>query len=98
MFLDPPYTVSHNNNGFIKYNRNLFSLEDQKRLSKFIDYIKKKGAYYILTNAAHETVKEIFTKGDRLIELSRYSLIGGKESKREKVSEFIFTNIPEVRE
>lgn len=94
VFLDPPYTVSHNNNGFIKYNRNLFSLEDQRRLSRFIDYIKRKGAYYILTNAAHATIRDIFTKDDRLLELDRYSLIGGKESKREKVSEFVFTNIP----
>lgn len=98
IFLDPPYTVSHNNNGFIEYNKKLFSLEDQYRLSKYIDYIKKRGAYYVLTNAAHETIREIFWKGDRIIELSRNSLIGGKNSKREKVSEFIFTNIPEEKD
>lgn len=93
VFIDPPYTVSHNNNGFIEYNKNLFSIQDQYRLSKYIDYIKKKDAYYILTNAAHEKIEEIFEKGDRRISLDRYSLIGGKESKRKKVSEYIFTNI-----
>ncbi|WP_040214920.1 DNA adenine methylase [Clostridium polynesiense] len=95
VFLDPPYTVSHNNNGFIEYNKVLFSLEDQHRLSRYINYVKKKGAYYILTNAAHVTIKEIFEKDDRRILVDRYSLIGGKNSKREKVSEYIFTNIPE---
>lgn len=94
VFLDPPYTVSHNNNGFIKYNQTLFSLEDQYRLSKYIDYIKRKDAYYILTNAAHQTIADIFEKGDRRLELSRKSLIGGKNASRQDVKEFIFTNIP----
>ncbi|MCO7126118.1 Dam family site-specific DNA-(adenine-N6)-methyltransferase [Sporolactobacillus shoreicorticis] len=94
VFLDPPYTVSHNNNGFIKYNQQLFSLEDQKRLSLLIDFIKERGAYYILTNAAHETIKIIFKKnGDRMIEMSRSSLIGGEHAHRGKVSEYVFTNI-----
>ena len=95
VFLDPPYTVSHNQNGFIKYNQKLFSIEEQYRLSAYIDYIRQKGAYYVLTNAAHETILEIFNKGDRVITLDRNSLIGGKNSKREKISEYIFTNIPD---
>lgn len=96
VFLDPPYTVSHNNNGFIAYNQHLFSIEDQKRLKKFIEFIKRKNAYYILTNAAHETIRKIFlSDGDRLIILERNSLIGGKNSKRKAIKEFIFTNIPE---
>lgn len=96
VFLDPPYTVSHNNNGFIEYNKNLFSLEDQKRLSKFIDYIKEKNAYYILTNAAHEEIKKIFSKeNDSLLELQRNSLIAGRNASRKEISEFIFTNIPQ---
>jgi DNA adenine methylase len=92
IFLDPPYTVSHNDNGFIKYNEKIFSLDDQIRLSKLIDIVKRKGAYYILTNAAHKTIDEIFEKGDKKIVLSRASLIGGLNSKRGQTSEFIFTN------
>ncbi len=93
VFLDPPYTVSHNDNGFIKYNQKLFSLEDQYRLSKLIDVVKSKGAYYILTNAAHVAIDEIFEKGDRKLELSRANLIGGTNAQRGHTKEFIFTNI-----
>ena len=93
IFLDPPYTISHNNNGFIKYNQKLFSLEDQYRLSLLVDEIKKKNAYYILTNAAHNKIEEIFEKGDKKIKIKRASLIGGQNAIRGNFEEVIFTNI-----
>ncbi len=93
VFIDPPYTVSHNKNGFIKYNKSLFSLEDQHRLASYVEHIKGIGAKYILTNAAHSTIREIFTKGDQVFEVERASLIGGKRAKRGQTSELIFTNL-----
>lgn len=94
VFLDPPYTVTHNENGFIKYNNKLFSQDDQIRLSDTINIIKEKGAFYILTNAAHKYVKEVFVKEkDKLIEVERASLIGGKNAKRGRYKEYLFTNI-----
>ena len=98
VFLDPPYTISHigNKNGFIKYNQRLFSLDDQYRLSELIDFIKEIGAYYILTNAFHTIIQEIFFReGDYLFEVNRASLIGGENARRGQVSEYIFTNIRE---
>lgn len=92
VFLDPPYTVTHNDNGFIKYNQKLFSLEQQYRLAEMIKEIRKRNAYYILTNAAHPKVKEIFSNGDSLFELERNSLIGGKKSIRGKYKEIVLTN------
>lgn len=95
VFLDPPYTVSHYDNGFIKYNSRLFSEQDQKRLSSFIKYIKRCGAYYILTNAAHDQVLKIFLEnGDPYVTLERASLIGGKNAKRGIYKEAVFTNAP----
>jgi DNA adenine methylase len=92
VFLDPPYTVTHNSNGFIQYNQKIFSLSEQYRLSEMIDKVKDIGAYYILTNAAHPEVKNIFQKDDSFFEVSRASVIGGKGSKRGKYAELIMTN------
>ena len=94
IFLDPPYTVSKEDTGFVEYNSTLFSLDDQRRLAKLIDHINKIGAFYILTNAAHETILEIFKGKGHMVTLERNSLIGGKKSFRGKVQEYIFTNIP----
>lgn len=93
VFLDPPYTVAHNHNGFIKYNQRLFSFDDQRRLSKLIDSIKERGAYYILANAAHESIRSLFDKGDLLIETTRRNSIGGSKATRGAATEYLFTNL-----
>ena len=96
VFLDPPYTVSHNKNGFIKYNKKLFSLKDQYRLKEVIDCIDKTGAFYVLSNAAHEKIFEIFNQDSFVVELTRGSSIGGLKAKRGRVNEFLFSNIDTI--
>ncbi len=94
VFLDPPYTITHNNNGFFKYNekKGLFTENDQYQLAEFISQVKNIGAYYILTNAAHYRIKEIFNL-DTPIELTRACIIGGKDANRGNYNEYLFTNI-----
>lgn len=97
VYLDPPYIVAKDDTGFIGYNQHLFSIDDQKRLSACIDRIKENNAYYILSNAKHPAILEIFNKGDTVIEVERASLIGGKKAYRGKTEEYLFTNIPGVK-
>lgn len=92
VFLDPPYTVAHENNGFVKYNQKIFSWEDQERLKEYIEKIKAKGAYFILTNAAHRSIRSLFHNVSDLHEVSRYSVVGGTGAERREISEYIFTN------
>lgn len=93
VFLDPPYTVAHNHNGFVKYNQHLFSFEDQERLAVEIKKISDAGARFILTNAAHHSIDELFSPVGRRLTVSRRNSIGGKQATRGQAEEYVFTNI-----
>jgi DNA adenine methylase len=93
VFLDPPYTVAHNNNGFVKYNQHLFSFEDQKLLARSIKEISERGANFILTNAAHKSIDELFSPLGRKMTVARRNVIGGVNASRGRADEFVFTNI-----
>ncbi len=45
VFVDPPYAVKDQTNGFVKYNDKLFDWEDQVRLRDLVERAKKRGAY-----------------------------------------------------
>ena len=72
-------------------------MDDQERLSGCINKIKERHAYYMLTNAYHPVIAEIFDKGDQRLEVSRNSCIGGRSAKRGLIKEYVFTNITEVK-
>jgi DNA adenine methylase len=97
-FLDPPYTVAHGNNGFIKYNQKIFAWEDQIRLAEIIKMIDKKGVHYVLTNVSHPTIEDLFGSLGTKVEFNRYSVIGGKKAKRELTNEYVFVNIRKTEE
>lgn len=97
VFCDPPYTTAHNLNGFVKYNQKIFSWEDQIRLRDSIEAADKRGVRFIVTNAAHQSIKDLY-QGFAQIELSRSSIISGKEAGRTRTSELIITNVGQLKE
>lgn len=60
LVLDPPYTVLHNRNGFVRYNERIFSWADQKRLADEAARAARRGVMVIETNAAHPSVIALY--------------------------------------
>lgn len=89
VFLDPPYTVKHNNNGFIKYNENLFSWDDQIRLSKAVARAQRRGVRLLVSNADHHSVRELYEGIGETLIIDRHSVIGGGSGYRASTSEIV---------
>ena len=89
VFVDPPYTVKHNLNGFVKYNEHIFSWEDQIRLRDCIDNAVVRGAKVLLTNADHPSIRELYEDIGEMNSLDRLSVISGKANARGRYSELI---------
>lgn len=88
VFVDPPYTVKHNYNGFIKYNENLFSWEDQLRLKSSIDRAVERGAKVLVTNANHPSLKELY-RDYRQLGMSRKNALAAQAKHRGRFEELL---------
>lgn len=86
VFVDPPYTVKHNYNGFIKYNENLFSWDDQVRLSEAVCRAASRGVKVLVLNANHQSINDLYAEFDRVV-LSRSNVLAGKSEFRGRYEE-----------
>lgn len=91
LFVDPPYTIHHNLNGFVKYNEVLFSWDDQIRLADALNDARKRGARILLTNANHDCVRALYRRGFKKSVVSRYSSISATTAGRSSFEELIIT-------
>ncbi|WP_276744344.1 DNA adenine methylase [Victivallis vadensis] len=91
IFADPPYTIKHNNNGFVKYNEEMFSWRDQVRLKDAIVRATERGVQVLVTNAYHPSVVELYSNFTPQV-VSRASVIAADSSNRGVYEEIIITN------
>lgn len=87
VLVDPPYTVAHNMNGFVKYNDQIFSWEDQKRLAFMVEEAANRGAHVLVTNADHISVRDLYCGLGQHITLNRSTVISGKSTGRQSTTE-----------
>lgn len=90
VFADPPYTVGHNNNGFVRYNETLFKWSDQERLARSLIRAKDRGVKIVATNAAHSAVEALYRNhGFTLTRVERHSSISGTVVSRKRFLELV---------
>lgn len=94
LFVDPPYTVKKNQNGFIKYNSRLFSWEDQKDLFKCLIEARERGTIIISTNAYCNELIDIYSKEFFVTVIQKKSTISGIAEKRKACNELLITSFP----
>ncbi|MBZ0105946.1 MAG: Dam family site-specific DNA-(adenine-N6)-methyltransferase [Sulfuricella denitrificans] len=92
IFADPPYTVRHNFNGFVKYNEKIFHWDDQIRLRDCLVRASKRGCLVFLTNANHQSVIELYQNDFELVSLERNSGIAANSRNRGMYEELVVRN------
>ncbi len=91
VFIDPPYTVRHNHNGFVKYNQKIFNWADQVRLRDAVRLASERGVSCLITNACHPSIVELYEGLGKKSIVSRSSVIAGTSKHRGTYEELIIT-------
>lgn len=89
VYFDPPYTVAHANNGFVKYNERIFSWADQIRLAAHARHLASNGCTVIVSNADHDSVRDLY-RGARVETIERHSVISASKKYRRMITECLF--------
>ncbi len=93
VYCDPPYTVSHNNNGFIRYNETLFSWVDQQALAVRASELAWLGVNVAVTNAAHHDVLSLYPLHTfHAFRLVRTSRVASDVTHRRAQAEMLFVS------
>ena len=89
VYFDPPYTVAHANNGFVKYNERIFSWDDQQRLAQHAKKLAERGCRVVVSNADHESIHALYDGYECHI-VSRSSVIAASSIHRREITESIY--------
>ena len=92
IYCDPTYTMTHNNNGFRKYNEICFSWSDQERLAKCCSEAAERGATVIVSNAYHLDVRQLYDGFESFV-VQRKSVVCPDPTKRVTTNEYVFIKL-----
>ncbi|SJZ50182.1 Dam family site-specific DNA-(adenine-N6)-methyltransferase [Mycoplasmopsis verecunda] len=91
IYLDPPYDVYPDKNGFVNYGKDGFSEKEQRRLADVFKKLDKQGCYVMLSNHNTPLINELY-EGHNIKVIKAKRMINSKGSGRGNVEEVIITN------
>ena len=83
VYLDPPYTVAHGANGFVKYNAKIFSWTTSA-LARTAKELANRGCTVIVSNADHASIRRLY-RGFEIAVLERSSIIAASSDFRSRI-------------
>ena len=89
VYIDPPYTVNHKYNSFLKYNEKVFTWQDQIRLRDHILAAIQRGAKVAVSNADHISIRELYKNVGSCMAIKRQSVIAAHPKHRGNVEELL---------
>ena len=90
VYFDPPYTVAHNHNGFVRYNERIFSWSDQLRLASVASELADAGRTVVVSNADHADLRNLYRGGPfKLYRVRRPSNLAANADMRGSTTELL---------
>jgi DNA adenine methylase len=93
VYLDPPYPAVSRYSDFNRYTKDFFSERDHVRLSEQINELDEMGCKFVLSNAEHPLIRELYSNRKfKIVKVSAPRYINCKGDKRGDVAELLITN------
>lgn len=97
VFLDPPYIPTSRTSSFTSYTCDGWSNKDDKRLSKILDIMDKRGVKFMMTNSESPLVYALFGKWNiEEVRAHRFVKALNKNEKRKMINETVVTNFKNI--
>lgn len=89
IYADPPYVTRKSDGAFIRYNENIFNWDDQVRLYQTVRKAQERGAHIVMTNANHDSIRDLYEKEFKIKIVTRDSFIAASSVCRGSVTELV---------
>lgn len=94
VYLDPPYDVELNSNGFTAYTNNGFNRDNQKELKSLCDTLIKRGAKVYISNSNTAFIRNLYLSDSNYTEeavIQIHRTVGGAQKARRVFEEILIS-------